>query len=194
MALGKRHAVVAVLVPVALLLGLSTRPWATGAGGDVLSHGPVEVSGGVAAPGAVGLAVVCAVSLLALLTGGRVIRIVSSTVMVIAAAGALLLTVTVALNPRAAVAEALARELARTSAPDATGSATAWAWAAVVVALALLVLSALGAASSRGWSGLSSRYERPSRAASGPHGQVRTAWDELTEGHDPTLRDDPGQT
>jgi hypothetical protein len=56
-------------------------------------------------------------------------------------------------------------------------------------------LGAVAAAlSSRSWAGLSSRYERGARPESGPRGQVRSAWDELSEGGDPTLRDSPEQT
>jgi hypothetical protein len=191
--LGKRGAALAVAGPAAGLLALSTQVWTTGSTGDVLSSGPVHVTGGEAAPGAVGLAVVCVIALLALMTGGRVIRAASAAVIVLSATGALVLTVLVALRPRDVVAAALSEKLARTTAPDAVGATTAVGWAAVVAAALLLVGALVAASASRGWSGLSGRYERD-RAASGPRGEVRTAWDELTEGGDPTLRDGPGQT
>ena len=54
--LGKRGAALAVAGPAAVLLALSTQAWTTGSTGDVLSSGPVDVTGGGAAPGAVGLA------------------------------------------------------------------------------------------------------------------------------------------
>jgi hypothetical protein len=92
------------------------------------------------------------------------------------------------------VADAVARELARTTAPAATGSSTAWVWAAVVVAALLAVGALLTAVSSRSWAGLSGRYERGDKPASGPRGEVRTTWDELSEGGDPTLRDAPDET
>ena len=50
------------------------------------------------------------------------------------------------------------------------------------------------AASSRRWDGLSGRYEREPAPDRGPRGQVRTTWDQLTDGEDPTLRDAPDQT
>jgi hypothetical protein len=59
---------------------------------------------------------------------------------------------------------------------------------------ALLVGAVAAALSSRSWAGLSSRYDRGSRPDAGPRGQVRNAWDELSEGGDPTLRDAPDQT
>lgn len=193
-ALDKKRAALAVLVPAVLLLGLTIRPWATGESRDVLSQAVTEVTGSTAAPGVVGLLAVCVVALLGLMTGGRVIRAVSAVVMVLASLGALLMTVLVALRPVATVAEAVAHELARTTAPSATGRTTAWVWLAVVAALLLVVGAALAALSSRSWAGLSSRYERGEKPASGPRGEVRTTWDELSDGRDPTLDKDPDET
>jgi hypothetical protein len=181
-------------VPAGLALLLTTRPWVVGEARDVLSAGSTEVTGGAAAPGVVGLLAVTVVALLGLMTGGRVIRTVSGIVLVLAAVGAAALTLLVALRPVDAVSAAVAKELARTTAPDATGTSTTWAWVAVVVTVALVVGAVAAALSSRSWAGLSSRYERGSRPESGPRGQVRSAWDELTEGGDPTLRDSPEQT
>ncbi|GAA6526698.1 Trp biosynthesis-associated membrane protein [Intrasporangium sp. DVR] len=186
----KRRSALAVALPALTLIGLSTRVWARGATGDALSSGVVDVTGGRAAPGAVGLAVVCIVSLIALMTGGRVIRVASAALMILSAMGALVLAGLVALRPAAVVAGALSQELARTTAPDATGVTTPWGWAAVGTGVLLVVGAAAAAASSRRWAGLSARYER-ARPASGPRGEVRTAWDELSDGTDPTLRDEP---
>lgn len=193
MTLDKRRSALAVALPAILFIAFSTRVWARGTTGDVLSGGTVDVTGAAAAPGAVGLAVICVVALVALMTGGPVIRTASAVVMVVAALGTLVLTAFVALRPSMAVADALSRQLARTTAPDATGDTTGWGWAAVVVAVVLVLGTVAAAASSRNWSGLSARYER-TKPASGPRGEVRTTWDELTEGHDPTLRDGPEGT
>ena len=194
MTLSKRYAALVVLVPAALALLLTTRPWVVGESRDVLSAGTTEVTGGAAAPGVVGLVVVTVVALLGLMTGGRIIRAVSGVVLVAAAAGATALTLLVVLRPVDAVAAAVAKELARTTAPAATGTTTGWGWAAVVVMATLLAGAVAAALSSRSWAGLSSRYERGSRPDGGPRGQVRSAWDELSEGGDPTLRDAPDQT
>lgn len=192
--LDKKRAALVVLLPAALLLGLTTRTWATGESRDVLSRAVTEVTGGAAAPGIVGLCAVCVVALLGLMTGGRVIRAVSAGVLVLSAVGAALMTLFVALRPVTTVANAVARELARTTAPAATGTSTVWAWLAVVVAALLAVGAALATTASRSWAGLSGRYERGAKPASGPRGEVRTTWDELSEGHDPTLRDAPDET
>jgi hypothetical protein len=194
MTVDKKRAALVVLVPAAALLGLTTRPWATGESRDVLSQNVTDVTGGAAAPGVVGLAAVCVVALLGLMTGGRVIRTVSAGVLVLASLGAFAMTLLVALRPVDTVADAVARELARTTAPDATGSTTVWAWIAVGAAALLAVGAALTALSSRSWAGLSGRYERGEKPASGPRGEVRTTWDELTDGRDPTLRDAPDET
>ncbi len=194
MRLSKRYAALVVLVPAALALLLTTRPWVVGESRDVLSAGTTEVTGGAAAPGVVGLVVVTVVALLGLMTGGRLIRAVSGVVLVVAAAGATALTLLVVLRPVDAVSAAVAKELARTTAPDATGTTTGWGWAAMVVMVALLVGALAAALSSRSWAGLPSRYERGARPDSGPRGQVRSAWDELSEGGDPTVRDAPDQT
>ena len=189
MPLPKKTAALAVLVPAVALLGLSALPWATGETRDVLAHGTTEVSGGSAAPGVAGLAAVCIVALLGLMTGGRVIRAVSAVALVLASAGAAVLTLLVVVRPVDAVAAEVARELARTTAPDATGSATPWAWVAAVVSLVLVAACVTTALSSRSWTGLSGRYERGVRPERGPRGEVRTTWDALSEGTDPTLGD-----
>lgn len=193
MRLDKRRAALAVALPAVVLLALSTQVWVRGTTGDVLSGGAVDVTGAAAAPGAVGLAVICVVALLALMTGGRVIRNASAVVMVGSALGALAVTAFVALRPSVVVGDALSRQLARTTAPDATGVTTGWGWAAVVAAVVLVCGTVVAAASSRTWSGLSARYDR-TKPASGPRGEIRTTWDELSEGHDPTLRDGPDRT
>src|SRR5262249_55870523 len=126
--LDKKRSAVAVLVPALAMIGLSTLTWATGEAQDVLSHGVVDVSGGSAAPGMVGLAVVCIVALLGMMTGGRVIRAVSAVVLVLASLGTVVLTLLVALRPVDTVAGAVARELARTTSPATTGSTTPWVW------------------------------------------------------------------
>lgn len=187
--LGKGRAALAVAAPALALLGLTTQPWATGTASDVLSGGVVAVPGGQAAPSAAGLAVVAVLALLGLFTGGRVIRAVSSGVLVLSGAGAAVLVALVATRPTDTVATVVARQLARTTAPAARADATPWAWLALLAA-ALLAAGAVATVwSARSWSGLSARYERGPRPAAGPRGEARSAWDDLTEGRDPTLGD-----
>jgi hypothetical protein len=188
----KRRAAGGVLVPAAGLLALTTQPWASGTASDVLSHGTTTVTGGQAAPGVVGLGLVAVAALLGLTTGGRVGRAVSSGALVLSSLGALVLVALVVARPAETVAAQVARELARTTAPQASGSTTALGWFALGVALILTVAAGLTVVSSRSWAGLSDRYERSRKPEAGPRGEVRTPWDELTDGGDPTLRDGPG--
>ncbi len=192
MRLEKRQAAAVVLVPAGALLALTTQPWASGSASDVLSQGTTEVTGGQAAPGVVGLGLVAVAALLGLLTGGRIGRAVSAGALLLSALGALALVALVAARPAETVAAQVARDLARTTAPEASGSTTVLGWVALAVALLLAAGAALTVAASRVWAGLSDRYERGTRPAAGPRGEVRTPWDELSEGGDPTLRDGPG--
>lgn len=192
MRLDKRRAAAAVLVPAGALLALTTQPWVSGSASDVLSQGTTDVTGGQGAPGVVGLGLVAAAALLGLMTGGRVGRAVAAGALVLSTLGTLALVVLVVSRPAETVAAQVARELARTTAPQATGTTTVLGWLALVAAVGLAVAAALTAATSRGWAGLSDRYERGARPAAGPRGEVRTPWDELSEGGDPTLRDGPG--
>ncbi len=191
MSLDKRRAAVAVLGAATLLLGLTTQPWASGTAADVLSAGTTEVTGGEAAPGVVGLALVAAAALLGLMTGGRVGRLVARIALVLSSLGALLLVALAVLRPGEVVAAQVARDLARTTAPQASGSTTVLGWLALGASLALLVVAVLAVISSRSWSALSDRYERSRRPEAGPRGEVRSPWDELSDGADPTLREDP---
>ena len=62
------------------------------------------------------------------------------------------------------------------------------------VAALLAVGAVLTAVSSRSWAGLSGALRARRQACERPRGQVRTTWDELSEGRDPTLRDAPDET
>ncbi|MDN5795663.1 MAG: Trp biosynthesis-associated membrane protein [Intrasporangium sp.] len=187
---GKRGAALLVAVPAAALAALTTQAWATGHANDVLSHGTTSVTGTEAMPAVIGLTIVAVAALVALMTGGRAIRVVSAVLLVAAALGALALVLLVALRPEQVVADAVARELARTTAPAATGTSTVIVWVAVAVAVLLAAGAVLAAARSRGWAGLGSRYERDTRPTRGPRGETRGAWDELSEGRDPTVGED----
>ncbi|HET7398407.1 MAG TPA: Trp biosynthesis-associated membrane protein [Intrasporangium sp.] len=194
MRLDKRRAVLAVVLPALVLLGLTTQAWATGTASDVLSGGAVAVPGGRAAPGVIGLVVVTVVALLGAATGGRAIRALSVAVAVLAAAASVVLVAVVVIRPEDAVAAEVARQLARTTPPAARAAATPWAWLALVAA-ALLTAGALAVAwAARSWAGLPRRYERRPPPQAGPRGEARSAWDEITEGRDPTLGDGPQRT
>ena len=194
MTLDKRRASAAVLVPAAVLVGSTTQTWVAGATSDVLRHGAAEVTGSQAAPGVVGVSLVCVAALLGLLTGGRLVRVLSAGALVLASLAAVALVLLVVLRPQEAVAAEVARELARTTPPSSSGHTTVLGWLASGAAAVLAAAAVATVVASRSWTGLSDRYDRPDRAPAGPRGEVRTPWDELSEGGDPTLRDGPGST
>ncbi|MEO3935515.1 Trp biosynthesis-associated membrane protein [Dermatophilaceae bacterium Soc4.6] len=210
--LTKRRAALGLLLPSLAVVILGSRPWVTGRTSDVVLAGRgLTVTGDQAAPGLVALGLVAVAASVAVLTTGRRLRQVSSVLLTLAALGALALTVGVLRDPSAA--------LSAGSGPGAVGAASAtpgsltpWPWSALLAAVLTTVLGALSLPAGRGWEGLSSRFERPSTpdAAQGLEpgagegaGEERThapdlppaatAWDALSEGHDPT-DDDPATT
>lgn len=191
--MSKRSAALGVIVPALVVLGLSLMTWVRGTAPEALAHGLTEVRGAGATPGGIGLVVICLILLLAQLIAGPGLRRIAAWLAVLAAAGATALIVRVALTPEESVAASIAGTVGRSTVEGATGSTTWAVWAAVVAGLGLVVGTVRGALSADRWGGLSSRYERE-RPKAGPLGQVRTTWDELSDGEDPTLRDAPEQT
>ena len=189
---GKRFVSAAVAVPALVLLLAATRTWLTGRSAEpLLGGGAVSATGSQVAPGVVALALVCLVALVTALTGGPVVRRVSSVVLVLAAVGSLVLTVRPLTDPEEALGRVAATALGRTGIVRTTAEVTAWAWTAVVAAAVLVAASVLAVVATRRWSGLSRRFDAPeSTAPSAPateRGARRTTWDDLSEGRDPTL-------
>jgi uncharacterized membrane protein (TIGR02234 family) len=129
------------------------------------------------------------------------VRRVSSVVLVLAAAGSLALTVRPLTDPETALGRVAASALGRTGVVGTTAELTAWAWVAVVAAVLLVLASVLAVVAARRWAGLSSRFDAPTeagqsgeptpqpdrRAPATERGTRHTAWDDLTEGRDPTI-------
>jgi uncharacterized membrane protein (TIGR02234 family) len=199
---GKRAVSVAVAVPGLVLLLATTRTWLTGRSAEpLLGGGVVSATGSQVAPGVVPLALVCLVALVTTLTGGPVVRRVSSVVLVLAAAGSVALTVPPLTDPEQALGRVAAAGLGRTGVVRTTAEVSAWAWTALVAGVVLFLATLAAAVVAGRWSGLSSRFEvpvderegsasagepDPTPAASG-RGTHRTTWDELSEGRDPTV-------
>lgn len=161
-------------------------PWAQGTVADaVLAGVEVSASGAHVAPGAVALALVAAAAVLGVLTSGRMGRTVALVVLSLAAAGAVLLVGAVALDPAAAVGRYAAGLAGRSGALPASGSIGPGVLVAGLGSLVLILASTVGWIGRSTWAGLGSRYERsPGPAAD--DGSARTAWDELSDGRDPT--------
>ena len=189
---GKRFVSAAVAVPALVLLLAATRTWLTGRSAEpLLGGGAVSATGSQVAPGVVPLALVCLVALVTALTGGPVVRRISSVVLVLAAIGSLVLTIRPLTDPEAALGRVAAAGLGRTGVVRTSAEVTVWAWIAVVAAAVLVAASVLAVVATRRWSGLSQRFDAPREGSATPaateQGARRTTWDDLSEGRDPTL-------
>ena len=199
---GKRAVSLVVAVPALVLLLATTRTWLTGRSAEpLLGGGVVSATGSQVAPGVVALALVCLVALVTTLTGGPVVRRVSSGVLVLAAAGSVALAVLPLTDPEQALGRAAAAGLGRTGVVRTTAEVSAWAWTALVAGILLFLATLLAAVAAGRWSGLSSRFDVPADDGGEPasaglpeeapvargRGTHRTAWDELSEGRDPTV-------
>jgi uncharacterized membrane protein (TIGR02234 family) len=198
----KRAVSAMVAVPVLVLLLATTRTWLTGRSAEpLLGGGVVSATGSQVAPGVVALALVSLVALVTMLTGGPVVRRVSSVVLVIASAGSVALIVPPLTDPEQALGRVAAAGLGRTGVVRTTADVSTWAWVALVAGVVLFLASLLAAVAAGRWSGLSSRFEVPvdeggdapstgaeeGASAVSERGGHRTTWDELSEGRDPTL-------
>ena len=197
--LTKRRAAALLLVPALVVVLLGTRTWVTGRSADaVLAGRLLAVTGDDAAPGLVALGLVALAAGVAVLTTGRRLRLVSAVLLTLAALGALALTLSVLRDPTAALAAGAGPGSTPgtvggtpRSATGATtpGQLTFWPWPALVAAVLLTVVGAATAVAGRGWDGLSRRFERSAQEAPADAPDRRSAWDELSEGHDPTDRE-----
>lgn len=196
--LTKRRAAALLLVPALAVVLLGTRTWVTGRSDDaVLAGRMLSVTGDQAAPGLVALGLVALAAGVAVLTSGRRLRLVSSVLLTLAALGVLVLTLSVLRDPTAALSSGSGPGSAPgtvgggpTTVTGATtpGALTVWPWPALVAALLLTVVGAGTVVAGRGWDGLSSRFERSADEAPDDAADRRSAWDELSEGRDPTDR------
>jgi uncharacterized membrane protein (TIGR02234 family) len=186
-------------VGAGLVVLAAGRTWATarvaGAGGS----GAVPATGSSVAPGTTALALVAAAGGVALLTSGRVLRLVVAVVLALAGAGITVLALMSAADPVGAVAPAVSRATGTTQAPDA-GSAhvTGWPWAAAAGGALVAAGGVLALVRGRTWAAPSRRYDRDAGPSASPVPAVGTAataaardasldaWDRLSDGDDPT--------
>ena len=183
----KRTVALAVLVPLGVFLLAASQVWVSGRTTDaVLGSATLGVTGTQATPAAVALGLVVGAALLALLTGGRAIRRIAGIVQALAAAGAVALVVPVLGDPSAVIGRRAAEVAGRTGSLGASGNLSVGAWTALAALMVLLGSSLAGAWSARRWDGLSARFDRSQPDQPDSRGARRSAWDELSEGHDPT--------
>ena len=186
--LTKRLTFLVLVVPSLVLLLAATRTWVTGRSADpVLGGATIEVAGSQAAPGVVALAAVALAGTVALLTAGPRLRRVSAVFIILAAAGATVLTLLVVLDPSGALGTAAAERVGQTGRVGTVASLTFWVWPGLLAGALVTVLGILVVPASGRWEGLSSRFDRPDAGSADARGARRSAWDELSEGEDPTL-------
>jgi hypothetical protein len=183
--LSKRVVLVLVLVGAAVLLVTGSRVWLGGNVDDtVLGASAIHGTGSQVAKGVLGAALVGAAAAVAAATAGRVVRIIAALATTLAAVLALVVVIRILLDPGASLGELAATTTGRTGTVAASGEVTVWPWIAAVASLAMGVGGALALAAGRRWTGLSKRYDAP---AARP--RARSAWDQLSQGSDPTQED-----
>ena len=191
----KRNVFVVGPVSVLLLLLSGSRTWVTGTLSDaVLANTKVSVGGSSAAPVLTAGALVGAAAVIAVLTAGRVARSIAALLAGMAGVIALVAAIGVIRDPSQAVEAMAAGSTGRTGDFDAEGMLTLWPWVGVGGAVLLIATGVLASLGGRRWSGLSSKYDAPGAGTTQTAGTAGTrktsAWDQLTEGTDPT-QDDP---
>lgn len=201
---GKRVVSALVALPALVLLLAATRPWLSGRSAEpLLGGGAVTATGTQLTPGVAALALVALVALVTTLTGGRVVRRVSSVAMLLAAVGAFLLTLGPLRDPETALGRVAAAGLGRTGVVRTTADVSGWAWTAVVASVVLVCSSVLALVAAGRWGGLSRRFDSPAEetasATSATSGDTTaapaetaadarsSAWEDLSSGVDPTL-------
>ncbi len=203
----KRSVSLLVAIPALVVLLGATRTWLTGRSTEpLLGGGNVSATGSQLAPGVVALALVCLAALVAMLTGGPGIRRTASVLALLAAGGAVALAAGTVTDQAGSLGRVAASGLGRTGTVATTATATGWLWVSVTAAVALVLTTVLGVVAVGRWAGLSARFESPAAAGAteaakagggsgaaraeatpGGRGTRRNAWDEVSEGRDPTL-------
>jgi uncharacterized membrane protein (TIGR02234 family) len=173
------------------LLVSAFRPWVTGAVDDaVLGATRISATGAEVAPGLTAVALAVAAAAIAVVAAGRVARVVAVVAYAVCVAIAAALAVRVIADPAGVLGPVAASRVGRTGSVETVAHVTAWPWVALL-ACAVALLGLVGAVVGlRRWGGPSARYDAPGGTASdvaGPRGErVRSDWDELSAGRDPT--------
>lgn len=191
---------------LAAYLLASTAAWVGGPTRDtVLGSATLTASGAQLAPGATALGLVVAAGLVVLATGGRRIRYAAAALISAAALGVAILGIRPLVDPATALGRLAADQAGRAGSVLAVDAGVLpLGWVAAALGLGLAVSCAWTGWSARQWRGLSSRFDRQGDASaaaaagaddygSAPAGAGRSDWDALSEGHDPTVVDTPGQ-
>ncbi|MGL5931213.1 MAG: Trp biosynthesis-associated membrane protein [Dermatophilaceae bacterium] len=177
------------LVAAVGMLAAGFQPWATGAVDDaVLGATRVSATGSEVAPGLSVVALAVAAAVVAVVTAGRVGRVLALAGYALCLAGATSLTVRVLADPGGVLEPLAATRVGRTgTVPTTQAAATLWPWVTLVAVAVGLVGLLAGLAGARSWGAPTARYELPRADATGPRGErVSSDWDRLSAGQDPT--------
>jgi len=198
--LGSRPlAFLAAVAGAGVVLLSSGRDWVTVAVATARG-GSVAADGSTAAPGAAAIALVAAAGAVALVTSGRVARVVVAGLLLVAGAAVAALSVPVWQAPRSAADAAVVKVTGTVGGQDAS-TARVTPWPAVSAAGGLLVAAGglVGLVRGRRWSGPARRFEpapiagavpATAEAARSERDRRSDDWDSLSRGDDPTA-DDP---
>lgn len=180
------------------LLVSAFRPWVTGAVDDPLGATRISATGSEVAPGLTAVALAVAAAAIAIVAAGRIGRVVATAAYAVCLAIAAALAVRVLADPDGVLGPVGASRVGRTGTVDTVADATVWPWVALVACLVALLGLVGSIAGLRSWGGPSGRYDVAGATASdvaGPRGErVRSDWDELSAGRDPTDAGPDGTT
>lgn len=186
------------LVPLGLLsagVGLlaAFQPWASGTAADVvLGRVVVTGSGQQLASGVVGAALVAAAGMVAAAITGRLLRMVSAAATLLGGLLGIATSLSVAQDPAGALRTVAGTAVTRTDTVITDAAITWWPWVAALAALVTGLVGVLALITGSGWGEPGRRYEAPgtTRLGSGNDATAH-AWDQLSEGEDPTCDPQP---
>ena len=186
MSRGRTLVVTGVLVLV--VVATVGRTWATGTADDaVLGSSAVSATGGQAAPGALALVLAAAAAVVAALITRPVIRRIVLGIGALAAAGATAIILRVLADPEGVLGPIAAKAVGRSGALAVRAQTTGWVEAALAATVTLTVLLLLSLWSAHRWGATSRTYDADADTVAGARGErVRSDWDALSAGHDPT--------
>jgi len=180
--------VLLTLLATLVIVASGSRTWVTGTTADaVLGSASVAATGTEVVAGLVALALAGAAAAIAAATAGRVGRWPAVVVLCLVAVGLAVQLGRFVVAPGDALGRVAAKQLGRTGSLGTHPTLGTWPWVAVGASVLLLAAAALAVMGARQWGGLGRRYETGDTDAAGPRGQrVRSDWDRLDAGEDPT--------
>lgn len=207
--LGKREALLVGAVPAGIAALAVTRTWLTGRSADpVLGSAVLEITGTAAAPAILPLALVALAGTIAILTVGRVARLIALVLLGLASVWMVASAAAVINDPVGPLRAKAASEAGRIGSAEVTSAVIGpWPWVALAAGVVMFVGTAVIWSAQRAWTGLSAKYEVPDAAgprdagvgAGGGLASARRAasgadtWAALDQGIDPTLTTGPAE-